>query len=236
VDRALHYREQIVHLEEGFYNEGLRLVDSRDIARPREKPVVACIGGSLFRYWHLPADGPVHFVNKGGVEEKTKTTLQRMEQTVLAVQADSVLINAGFCGIHTAVYSGGDIAATQRSIVQTTSEIVAKARKHGIEPVLTTLQPVRPRTVFPYTGWIEYDKEKKRRENEAIRTVNTMLRDFARSNDVRLIDFHAALVNDSGRLRKQLALQDGEHLNWRGYRELKEALSAELEARKSSKL
>ena len=97
LDRALEYREQIGSLEASFVHEGLRLVDEEAIAQLEDKPVTACIGGSLFRYWHLPASGSVHFVNQGIVEEKTAATLQRMEATVLAIAADSVLINAGFC-------------------------------------------------------------------------------------------------------------------------------------------
>ena len=70
LDRALEYREQVNSLEASFVNEGLRLVVEEAIAQLEDKPVTACIGESLFRYWHLPARGSVHFVNQGRVEEK----------------------------------------------------------------------------------------------------------------------------------------------------------------------
>lgn len=228
LDRALEYREQINTFEGGFVNEGLHLASSQDIASYKDKPTMACIGGSLFRFWHMPADAPVYFVNKGGLEEKTETTLEHMDETVLASRADMVLINAGFCALHTAVYSGGDVHKAQQAILETTTAIVSKARKHKVVPVLTTLAPVRPRVVFPYAGLIEYDKSKKRRENEAIERMNHLLFEFADESDVRIIDFHAALVDPSGQLRKEFSLQDGEHLSWKGYKALEKKVGEEM--------
>ena len=236
LDRALHYREQISGLEGDFVNEGLRLVSSQEIAHPKDKPLAVCIGGSLFRYWHLPRHEQVHLVNKGGVEEKTETTLQRMPDTVMASSADAVVINAGFCGLHTAVYSGGDLRGARRSILETTDSIVSLARENGVVPFLTTIAPVRPRVVFPHTGLIEYDKTKKREENRAIEEMNHMVRQYAREHGVGLIDFHAALTDEHGQLRKEYALQDGEHLSFEGYRALDRVLRERLAGWKAWRL
>ena len=234
LDRALDYREQSRHIEASFPNQGVQLTDPQDIAQLQNEDVVSLIGGSLFRYWFVPDIEGMHLVNMGSVEESSKTTLKRMSSTVFALQADKVVINAGFCDIHTTINSEGNMDATLQKVAQNTSSMVERARQEQVTPIIATLTPVRPRVLFPYFDLFEYDKHKKQIENQAIKRANDLLRSLATKKDVRLIDFHAVLSNASGQLKQDYALQDGEHLNGKGYRALDTLLQEELQVAEGS--
>lgn len=229
LDRLLYYHGELGRLEELHPQEGLRLSRPEDVAKGRLKKLCACVGGSIFYYWFLPEGGNLHFANWGGLEEKARTTWERFPQTVLASGADYVLINAGFCEIHTAIHTGRPVEPVIENNVHLVQMMVESARENGVVPVVSTLSPVRPRFLFAHWKWGSLPSEKKERENQAIASYNERLREYCARQRIHLIDLHRALSDKKGYLRKDLAVLDGEHLTQRGYRFLDDVLVREME-------
>ncbi len=230
LDRALFYRDHIRNQENAYVNEGLHLDDNNKIRLLSEsgEKLGVFIGGNLVRYWFFPTDLPLVIVNRGRIEEKISVTLSRFPETVLAVDADYVIINAGFCEIFTTINAGRDSEPVMQKDFQLLQAIVALALAHGVQPILTTLPPVRPHIILPYTKLFEYHGEYIDRENEAFARYNQLLRDFCRQQYLPLIDFHAVLVDEVGQLAREYAGSDGEHLSDAGYEILNRTLQQRL--------
>jgi len=230
LDRALFYRDHIRSLEDSYVNEGLSLNDNDKIRLLSESGVKlgVFVGGNLVRYWFFPTDLPLVMVNRGRIEEKISVTLSRFPETVLAVDADYVIINAGFCEIFTTINAGRDPEPVIQKDFQSLQSIVALARAHGVQPILTTLPPVRSHVVLVHTQLLEYHDEYIDRENVAFEKYNQLLRDFCRQQHLPLIDFHAVLVDEEGQLSREYAGSDGEHLSDAGYEILNRVLRQQL--------
>jgi lysophospholipase L1-like esterase len=108
--------------------------------------------------------------------------------------------------------------------------MVSLAQQSGISPILTTLTPVGPRFLFPYLRRGEFSWKNKEAENEAIQEFNNLLRNYARKNEIPLIDFHKALTDANGILIRRYSIVDGEHINHEGYALLSLFLQKNLEA------
>ena len=230
LDRALFYREHIWNQENAYVNEGLYLNDNDKIRRLSNSGVKlgVFIGVNVVRYWVFPTNLPLKIVNRGRVEEKISETLSRFPDTVLAVEADYVIINAGFCEIFTTINAGRDPALVIQKNFQSLQVIVAQARAHGVQPIITTLLPVRPRVLLSYAQLLEYHGKYVAQENEAFAQYNQLIHDFCRQQHLPLVDFHAVLVDEEGQLAREYAGSDGEHLNDAGYEVLNRALLQQL--------
>lgn len=228
LDRTIHYRDHIRHIEKIFPNKGLQIVSSDLISTLDGPPIGAFIGGSLVRYWLLPSDFPHLIINWGGIEEKCTTTLRRFDNTVIAARSDFVIINAGFCGLVTAVRSGGSLPDILGSNILCLDKMVETAQAHHVLPILSTLSPVRPRFLFSHLKIVDYSWAHKAAENAAINQFNSLIQKLSQAKDIPLIDFHKALSDPQGQLHRRFAISDGEHLNHDGYAFLTQFLEKEL--------
>jgi len=140
-----------------------------------------------------------------------------------------VVINAGFCQIHTAVRKGQGIDAALENNLNYLKRMVQLARSQNIILVCTSLTPVRRPYLLPFTGWIERPFTKVDVENQVLRKYNQQVRQLAIQEGVPFFDFHGALIDTSGQLAKAYALNDGEHLSRQGYRVLDALLLHGLE-------
>ena len=97
----------------------------------------------------------------------------------------------------------------QHSIVEITDYVMSMAelaRLHGIEPILTTVIPLRPGT-DNYGAYSVMD---------SLAVYNDWIVDYASVNGYPLIDLNGLVVNDEGWLRYDLSYDDID-LNERGY-------------------
>ncbi|MFH1998435.1 MAG: hypothetical protein ABIK28_02090 [Planctomycetota bacterium] len=228
LDKALHYREYVKQFESTFPNQGIRLVTGNDLRKAGLKDLGVFIGGGLPRHWSLPADFPYPLANLSGAEESIATTWKRFDETVIASNASFVLINAGFCDIYVAIQQRMDVQTVLDKNMELTQKMVAKAKAHGVLPILSTLTPVRSRFLLPHTRWLDYSSKNKATENTAFRMYNQKLADYCRAEGVALIDFHKALCNEDDELSRAFALPDGEHIHLAGYLHLTPFLASEL--------
>jgi lysophospholipase L1-like esterase len=228
LDKGLHYRDHLRRIEESFPNEGLHLRSSDEIRKAGIENLGVFVGGGLPRYWFFPKDFPYHISNRSMEEEPIATTLERFNETVIRSGAKFVVINAGFCDIHTAIHQGKPIEPVLDRVMVTLGKMADRAKEHGILPILTTLTPVRPRFLLPHTRWLPYSAKFKVPENAAYQELNRRLHAYCQKEGVPLIDIFHALVAEDGELNPVYSLPDGEHIHPEGYLHLSRFMESEL--------
>jgi len=229
LDRTIFYKNKISVDETAFYNQGLRTSRSDLIKEADYKHLGILLGGNLVRYWYLPADVDTPLVNLGSIEEKVEATYAKLKQVVAELSPGFVIINAGFCQIHTAVHAERNVDAAISGNLEYLRKMVAVAKAQGTVPILTSLSPVRATHLLPYTGLFERSSVKKDAENSSISEYNAQVRTLASDNGIPFLDFHNILANEQGQLEKEYAVTDGEHLNQKGYQAVNAYLRRQIE-------
>lgn len=220
LDRTLFYRNKIAVDDAAFYNQGLRTTNYDLIRSARFKNLGVLLGGNLIRYWYLPADSSMSLVNLGGIEEKIEGTYARLQEVAKELTPNFVVINAGFCQIHTAVNSGRDVSAAIENNLKVMKRMIATSLDNKFMPVLSSLSPVRPRYLLAHSGLFEFSSEKKNIENYYIAEYNAEIKKIAAENGLFYLDIYSLLADGQGELNKDYALTDGEHLSRAGYKAL----------------
>jgi lysophospholipase L1-like esterase len=220
LDKALFFRKHIRHIEQSSVNQGVHLRTVDDLSKSGIKPSGVFIGGSLVKFWNFKNDLPLAISNQGGLEEKINTDYQKFKDNILGSGIDLLFINSGFCEIHTAVNAGKDVDAVINNNFNILKQIIEESLADGMVPVATTLLPVRPVIVFPYTKFLSIPSRKKITENKAIQEYNQMIRQYASNHHLYVIDFEKALADEHGFLKRVYSVTDGEHLDIGGYQQM----------------
>jgi lysophospholipase L1-like esterase len=180
-------------------------------ARPGERRVVF-FGDSITDNWSRPAYGGFFpgkpYINRGIGSQTTSQLLLRFQRDVAALHPKAVVILAGTNDI------SGNTGPTPPSVTaRNIATMTELAHLAGIRVVLATLLPVRD-------GLPGADGKPVARTAERplarIAALNRWLALFARRNDLGLVDYHAAMVDETGQLRAGLT-DDGVHPNAAGY-------------------
>ena len=169
-----------------------------------EKRVVF-YGDSITDMWPLATAFPGKpYVNRGIAGQTTSQMLLRFRNDVVALAPKVVVILAGTNDIagNTGPISLEDIEGNFASLVEL-------ARAHGIRVVLSSVIPVHNYTPAAETPYA-------RRSPEQIAALNRWLKDYAAANGCVFLDYAAAMSDDKGLLRRELA-EDGLHPNKSGY-------------------
>ena len=169
-----------------------------------EKRVVF-FGDSITDMWPMATAFPGKpYVNRGISGQTTSQMLVRFRNDVVALGPKVVVILAGTNDIagNTGPISLEDIQGNFASMVEI-------ARAHGIRVVLSSVIPVHNYTPAS-------DRTYPRRPPEQIAALNKWLKDYAASSGSVYLDYAAAMADDKGMLRRELA-EDGLHPNPAGY-------------------
>jgi lysophospholipase L1-like esterase len=162
-------------------------------------------GDSITDLWPLAAAFPGKpYVNRGISGQTTSQMLVRFRSDVIALGPKAVVILAGTNDIagNTGPISLEDIEANFASMVEL-------ARAHGIRVVLSSVLPVHN-----YTPAAELSFPV--RPPAQIAALNRWLKEYAGANGCVYLDYAAAMTDDKGLLKKELA-EDGLHPNKAGY-------------------
>jgi lysophospholipase L1-like esterase len=173
-------------------------------AGPNEKRVVF-YGDSITDMWPLATAFPGKpYVNRGISGQTTSQLLVRLRPDVIGLAPKVVVLLAGTNDIagNTGPISVEEIEANFASMVEL-------ARAHGIRVVLSSVLPVHNYTpaselTFPL------------RPPAKIAALNKWLKDYAAANGCVYLDYAAAMADDKGLLKRELA-EDGLHPNKAGY-------------------
>ena len=175
------------------------------------RPKAVLLGDSITDGWYahdqefFSANG---FVGRGISGQVTAQMLVRFRRDVIDLKPKYVVILAGI----------NDIARNDGyiSIENTFGNLVSMcelARANKIKPVLCTLLPSYR---FPWRPAIKDVREQ-------VESLNSMIREYARRNRIKLVDYAPLLADGEGNTRKDLS-GDSVHPNLDGYKIMEEAL------------
>jgi lysophospholipase L1-like esterase len=177
-------------------------------------------GASYAASWKDPDIGGYRIVNRGVGGEETHQVLVRFDRDVLAQKPAVALIWGHINNIHRA--PPGEMARVKDGIRRDYLEMVRRARANGIEPVLATevtlseppgLVNRAVALINQLRGKVSYGAA----VNGHVRDINAWLRDYARQEGIRLLDFEKALDDGNGFRRIEYTSGDGTHISPEGY-------------------
>lgn len=169
-------------------------------------PRVVFLGDSITDAWRLEEYfSGSDFVNRGISGQITGQMLGRFKQDVVDLAPQAVVILAGTNDIGRGVSSD----ATEQNLTM----IMDLAEKHRIKVILCTLLPVSDYALERGPRF----QQTLRRPPSRILALNTWIRNAARTRNLTVVDYHQALADEGGFLKRNTS-DDGLHPNAAGYR------------------
>jgi lysophospholipase L1-like esterase len=171
---------------------------------PGENRVIF-FGDSITDNWNIAESFPGKpYINRGIGGQTTSQMLVRFRQDVINLQPKAVVILAGTNDIagNSGPISNGDIEANFASFAES-------GHAHHIRVIFSSILPV-----YNYTP--ESQEFFASRPGERILALNRWLQDYCSANGLIYLDYFAAVVDDKGMLKRDLA-NDGLHPNKAGY-------------------
>lgn len=141
------------------------------------------------------------YVGRGISGQTTPQMLVRFRQDVIALKPKVVVILAGTNDI-----AGNTGPSTLEMIQDNLASMTELAQQNGIKVVLSSVLPV-----FRYKWKPELEPA------QTIVTLNSWIREYARTHGAIYVDYHSAMADDQMGLRAELG-PDGVHPNEAGYR------------------
>jgi lysophospholipase L1-like esterase len=169
------------------------------------EPRVVFYGDSLTDSWgRRPGTGEFfpgkHYVNRGISGQTTPQMVVRFEQDVVHLHPALVVILAGTNDV-----AGNTGPSTPEMTEDNFAAMAAIARQNGIKVVVASITPA-----------FSYPWKRSVQPVEAIREINTWLKDYCTREHLTYLDYYSALVDDKGAMRPGLSF-DGVHPNAQGY-------------------
>ena len=136
------------------------------------------------------------FVNRGIAGQTTNQILPRFLADVVALRPLAVIVLAG----------SGDLAAgmSPSAIADNLVMMGDVAKSHSVQPIFASLLPAGGEAA-------------KTRTPEAIKKVNSWIRDYCIRENFIYLDYYTAMADDKGMMKAELS-DDGVNPNGRGYR------------------
>lgn len=198
------------------------------------KGALIVIGASYAASWGAPVLGGYQVTNRGVAGEETTQIRQRFAQDVVAARPEAALIWGHINDIHRA--PAGKIEEVKRRAKQNYTQMVAEARRAGIEVILATeiTLPV-PDTwkekIMALAARVRRKQDYRRLVNGHVKELNAWLREFAKNEELRLLDFERAVDSGNGTRKIEYAQEDGSHITPAGYAALTAFANRELSQR-----
>jgi acyl-CoA thioesterase I len=175
-------------------------------AMPLPKDRVVFFGDSITDLWRLEDYFPGKpYENRGIGGQTTPQMLVRFRQDVIELQPSVVVVLAGTNDI-----AGNTGPMLNEDIEANLSSLAELARAHNIRVVFSSILPVHNYTPKAQDFFAQRPKER-------ILELNSWLKQYCAANRHVYLDYFAALVDDKGFLKKELA-DDGLHPNAAGFR------------------
>jgi lysophospholipase L1-like esterase len=171
--------------------------DSKELEPTPSLPRYVFLGDSATDLWRLNEyfQGK-DFVNRGIAGQTTSQMLPRFLADVVALRPLAVIINAGSTDLA--------VGMTAISIDDNMVMMGDVAKAHSVQPLFTS--------VLPANG-----DAAKTRTPDAIKKLNTWIRDYCIRENFIYIDYYTALADSKGMMKAEYT-DDGVNPNGRGYR------------------
>lgn len=178
------------------------------------------IGASYAEEWHTPPLPGYRVINKGICGQETSDVRARFESDVIALKPDAVLI----WGHNNDVLrsSPENMAATKQLAEENYQAMIEQARAAAITPILVT-EPTLPipdtikEKLLSLIGTVLGKTDYRVQKNTEIKALNSWLRDYARAQNIKLLDLETALDSSNGTRKPEYAREDRSHITPAGY-------------------
>jgi lysophospholipase L1-like esterase len=195
--------------EEKLHNDWANLERFRDANSKLSPPVnnenrVVFLGNSITEGWapHFATMFPGKpYIGRGIGGQTTPQMLVRFRQDVIDLKPKVVVILAGTNDI-----AGNTGPSTLEMIEDNLASMAELAKSNGIRVVLSSVLPVYD---YPWKPGLQPAPK--------IIALNKWMKDYAGKHGAVYIDYHSAMSDERGGMRKELA-NDGVHPNEAGYR------------------
>jgi len=188
-------------------------------------------GASYAASWKTPALPGYTVVNKGKGGDDTKQVLARFDADVLALKPDTVLIWGHINNYHRA--PGGDLEAARKQAWADIHEMITRARAQGANVILATEITLSEAVgftnrVMAFINGLRGKTSYAARINEPVRAVNAQIRQYARENGLRVLDFEKLFDDGEGFRKVEYSDDDGSHVSAEGYAALTRYAQSEM--------
>ncbi len=195
------------------------------------QPLLVITGASYAASWKTPALPGYTVVNKGKGGDDTKQVLARFDADVLALKPDTVLIWGHINNYHRA--PGGDLEAARKQAWADIHEMITRARAQGANVILATEITLSEAVgftnrVMAFINGLRGKTSYAARINEPVRAVNAQIRQYARENGLRVLDFEKLFDDGEGFRKVEYSDDDGSHVSAEGYAALTRYAQSEM--------
>lgn len=196
-------------------------VPSMASARTANHGPIVLLGASYAHEWPLPAVADVPVLNRGVGGDVTVNMLARFDSDVVAAAPRAVIIWGLINDITRAPADSMD--ETLAGIRDHYTTMVARARQHGIEPVLATEVTLGPTSgvmmeaIGALVGRLRGRVSYQDRINAQVVAANRWLRELADREGLLLLHLQSALAGEHNRRQRPFTKPDGSHITPEGY-------------------
>jgi acyl-CoA thioesterase-1 len=211
---------------------GVLMSNDAHAAAAPEKMVI--LGASYAGGWRTPVLPGFEIVNRGAGGEETSQMRARFERDVVALKPAVVLIWGHINNIHRA--PNGDGAAAVERAKDDYRAMVAAARAANIRVILATEVTLSKAVGFgnrlaAFIGDLRGKQGYSAYVNGHVRALNHWLREFARAEQLKVLDFEKVFDDGEGFRQTDFSADDGTHISPEGYAALTKYAEAELRTR-----
>ena len=192
------------------------------------KKHLVIIGASYAAEWENPQIPGYTVTNKGIGGEESSNLRARFDRDVIALKPDTVLIWGHYNDIVRA--SADKMAAAKQKAQDNYRAMTEQARAAGIEVILATeitipIADTWQEKLMALVGSVLGKQDYRSQKNEQIKAVNGWLRDYARTEKLKLIDLEKALDSGNGTRKVEYAREDNSHVSPAGYQAITRAVA-----------
>jgi lysophospholipase L1-like esterase len=160
-------------------------------------------------------------INKGVAGQQSFELLERFDADVVSLKPRAVIVWGFINDIFRA--PPGAIEASLARVRNSYTELIQRARAHGIEPILATEVTIRPRSetiverLTALAGSTLGREAYQDQINRHVLATNRWLIETAARERVLILHLQAVLAEPGGRRRTAFAQPDGSHITAAGY-------------------
>ncbi len=189
------------------------------------------IGASYAAEWDKPRLPGYTVTNKGIDGQESSDLRARFAKDVIALQPDTVMIWGHYNDIVRA--SADKMAAAKHKAQDNYRAMTEQARAAGIDVILVTeitipIADTWQEKLMGFIGSVRGKQDYRSQKNEQIKAVNVWLRDYARTQKLKLIDLEKALDSGNGTRKVEYARSDNSHVSPAGYQAITRYMVSEL--------
>ena len=189
------------------------------------------IGASYAAEWGNPKLPGYTVTNKGIGGQESSDLRARFERDVIALQPDVVMIWGHYNDVVRA--SADKMAAAKQKAQDNYRWMTEQARAAGIEVILITeitipIPDTFKENTLAWLAGLLGKQDYRSQKNQQIKALNVWLRDYARSQNIKLIDLETALDSGNGTRKVEYTRADNSHVSPAGYQAITQYVVAQL--------